>query len=695
MTEPSSDIAAHIAELRRVIGYHGYRYQVLDDPVISDAAYDTMVRELMELEQAYPELKTADSPTNRVGGAPLERFEKVIHPTPMLSLDNAFSPAEVLAWYERVTRLLPAPAAPGEAMQTDHTDFVVEPKIDGLSISLLYQDGVLVRGATRGDGYTGEDVTSNLRTIPAIPLHVPLDPQAPLAAPPLLEVRGEIFLPIDAFNTLNAQRQAQGEKLYANPRNTAAGAVRQLDPAITASRPLTFIAYYIGVTPNQGLSIPLRSQWEVLQTLRTLGFPTNATNRLCSTIEEAIQAAQEFFRLRQSLNYQADGAVIKVNSLALQQELGIVGRAPRWAIAYKPPSEEAVTRLERIAVNVGRTGVLTPFAILEPVRISGVTVTNATLHNEDYIRDKDIRAGDWVVVKRAGEVIPQVLGPIIERRPPEGLPEWHMPTHCPVCGEPVERDPAEAATYCVNDQCPAQLVRLVEHFAGRGAMDVEGLGEKLAAQLVGTGLVHNVADIYRLTKEDLLPLEGFAEKKAVACLAGIEVSKTRPLARLIYALGIRHVGSTIAELLASQFVSLEALMAASEVDLQHIGGLGPKIAHSIAAYASREANREVIAALKAAGVLSSAVSPVQPAASNALDGLSFVITGTLPTLSRQAATDLIKSHGGRVGDAVSKKTDYLLAGEQAGSKLDKAHRLGVPILDEADLRALIQQRSAG
>ncbi|OGO42132.1 MAG: DNA ligase (NAD(+)) LigA [Chloroflexi bacterium RBG_16_57_9] len=497
--------------------------------------------------------------------------------------------------------------------------------------------------------------------------------------PARIEVRGEVFMPLDKFEEMNRRQAERGERTFANPRNAAAGSIRQLDASITAQRPLSFLAYAVGDLED---SQPLQSQWETLQYLRGLGFPVAADARRFEDLDEAIAYAEDWLAGRGHLNYQADGAVIKIDQFGLQDELGVVGKAPRWAIAFKLAEQEGVTRLYEIAVNVGRTGVLTPYAMLEPVQIGGVTVSTATLHNADYIRERDIRAGDMVTVKRAGDVIPQVLGPIQELRTGQEQ-VWQMPTHCPACGEPVLRPEGEVATYCVNAQCPAQLIRCVEHFAGRGKMDIEGLGEKVAALLVNQGLVQDVADLYFLKAEKLLELEGFAQKRVDNLLAAIEASKTPPLDRLIYALGIRHVGDTVATLLTQHFRSLDELMAASKEALQQIPGLGPEIAGSIADFFAHEPNRRVIEKLKRAGVQTQQAERVMPVAAEALPlaGKTFVITGTLPGMSRQQAAELIERYGGRVTDSVSRNTTYLVVGEAPGSKLDKARKLGVTIVD--------------
>ncbi len=671
------NVKRRIEELREQIRYHSYRYYVLDDPVISDDAYDALYRELQELEAAHPELITPDSPTQRVGGVVREEFTAVTHPRPMLSLQNAFKPDELRAWRDRFLRLLPE-GYPEPA-------YVVEPKIDGLTVVLHYTDGLFTLGATRGDGIRGEEITPNLRTIKALPLRVPITRDRGLRAPARLVVRGEAYMPIDAFEAFNREQEALGKKTYANPRNTAAGSLRVLDSSITASRPLSLFCYQV-VEIEGGPT--LRSQWEALDYLRQLGFPVSDLNRRFTDLEAVVDYVVAWEKVRHTLNFEADGLVIKIDDFATQERLGAVGNAPRWAIAYKYPAPEAVTRLKRIVVNVGRTGSLNPAAELEPVRIGGVTVSNATLHNADYVAERDIREGDMVVVKRAGEVIPQVLGPVLELRPP-GTKPWRMPDRCPACGEPVEHPEGEVAFYCINAACPAQLVRSVEHFVSRGAMDIEGFGTRQAELFVERGLIRDVADIYSLTAEQILRLEGFAEKKVSNLLAAIEASKERPPARLLTALGIRGVGSTVAETLMDHFHSLDALAAASVEELQQIPGIGPKLASSIADWFHREPNRRLLHKLKRAGVRTEA-QKVEAAGPRPLAGLTFVITGTLPTMSREQAAEFIQAHGGKVTGAVSSKTDYLLAGEKAGSKLDKAQKLGVKIIDEAQLRKMVK-----
>ncbi len=680
-----SAVEERLEALRAAIRYHAYRYYVLDDPVISDAAYDALWRELLALERAHPELITPDSPTQRVPGAASDRFAKVRHPRPILSLANAFGPEELHAWRERLLKLLP------EELQSG-LQYVVEPKIDGLSVVLTYEGGRFVLGATRGDGEEGEDVTANLRTVKSVPLRVPV--QAAEAggsdrrSPDRLVVRGEVYTPIADFQRFNAQQEQAGERTYANPRNFAAGSLRQLDARVTAGRPLKLWVYQIIVL--EGGPAP-RTQWETLNYLRGLGFPVETHVRRFDAWDAVVAYCQSWGGTeRHRLPYEADGLVIKIDDLAVQERLGFVGKDPRWAIAYKYPAEEAITRLLDIKINVGRTGTLNPYAVLEPVQVGGVTVTNATLHNEDYIREKDIRIGDRVAVKRAGEVIPQVLGPLPELRTGEER-VWQMPDRCPACGAQAVRAQGEAAWYCVNSACPAQLVRSIEHFVSREAMDIAGFGIRQAELFVERGFIRDLADIYYLDPARLLELEGFGEKKVANLMAAIAASKTRPPARLLTALGIRGVGEVVAETLMTHYGSLDALAAAPLAELQAISGIGPILAQNIVDWFAHEENRRLLAKLKAAGVATGQAPTGGRPESLPLAGLTFVITGTLPTLSREQAKELIKQHGGKVTDSVSKNTSYLLAGEAAGSKLVKAQQLGVPVIAEDDLRRMIRQ----
>ena len=674
------DAEQRLQELREQVRYHSYRYYSLDDPVISDDAYDALYRELQELEAAHPELVTPDSPTQRVGGEIREEFVAVEHPQPMLSLSNAFNPDELRAWRDRFLRLLPE--------DFPEPAYVAEPKIDGLTVVLHYTEGLFTLGATRGDGIRGEDITPNLRTVKALPLRVPVarHGEAATGAPSRLVVRGEAYMPIDAFGAFNQAQAAAGKKTYANPRNTAAGSLRVLDSSITASRPLSLFCYQI-VEMQGGPEV--NTQWQALDYLRHLGFPVSRLNRRFVDFDELVDYAIAWEQIRDTLNFEADGLVIKIDDFATQDRLGAVGNAPRWATAYKYPSPEAVTRLRRIVVNVGRTGSLNPGAELEPVRIGGVTVSNASLHNADYVTERDIREGDMVIVRRAGEVIPQVLGPVLELRPP-GTKAWQMPHRCPVCGEPVEHPEGEVAYYCVNAACPAQLVRSVEHFVSRGAMDIEGFGIRQAELFVELGFLHDVADIYYLTAEQLLPLEGFGEKKVANLLAAIEDSKDRSPSRLLTGLGIQGIGGTVAQLLLDHFGSIDRLASASREELEQIPGIGPKLAESVPDWFGRETNRQVVQKLEAAGVRTQAEA-VESSGPQPFAGLTFVITGTLPSMSREQAAEFIQSLGGKVTGAVSSKTDYLLAGERAGSKLAKAEKLGVAVIDESRLRQMADQ----
>jgi DNA ligase (NAD+) len=677
----ASDTPAQRAEeLRDEIRRHNYHYHVLDDPIVSDAEYDALMRELRALEDAHPELITPDSPTRRVGGAPSEKFAKVRHPQPMLSLGNAFAEDNLLAWRGRVTRLL------GEEARIA---YAVEPKIDGLAIALTYEGGRLVRGATRGDGEIGEDVTANLRTIPSVPLtlHDPTnDDQERWSVPRTIEVRGEVYMRIADFERLNQRLAEAGERVAANPRNAAAGSLRQKDPNITAGRPLRFFAYAVG--PCEG--VRLRSQWEALQFFRALGFPVNQDARRFEDFTEVIAYCREWMSKRDALDYEADGIVIKVDSFAQQEELGVIGRDPRWAIAYKFPAREATSKLLDIIVNVGRTGVITPGAVIEPVNIGGVIVRNASLHNADYIADRDIRIGDYVIVKRAGDVIPYIIGPVVGRRTGGERP-WSMPERCPACGTPLERIGGEVAYRCPNfGICPAQLVRRIEHFVSRGAMDIAGVGEKQAQLFVETGLVKDVADLYRLRAEDFAGMDGFGEKKISNLLAAIEDSKNRPLQRLITGLGIRFVGGVAAQLLAERFGSLDALAEATADDIKAIDGIGPSIAASVAQFFSLPENRALVRKLKEVGVQTALQSAAPARAGDGLAGMTFVLTGALPSLTRDQATELIQAHGGKVTGSVTKKTSYLLTGaDPGGTKYNKAIELGVPLLDEAGLLALV------
>ena len=671
------DVKDRLDQLRQEVDYHLYRYHVLDSPVISDAEYDALYRELLALEEARPELVTPDSPTQRAGATPSDVFAKVRHPAPILSLMNAFDAEGLRAWRARLGRLLPADT---------HLQYVVEPKLDGLTVVLTYRDGRFVQGATRGDGEVGEDVTANLRTLRGVPKRIPVDPRSDVQPPAYLAVRGEVFLPLDKFEALNAERLAAGAPLYMNPRNTAAGSLRQLDPAKTAERPLRLYCY--DVVAIEGGALPAR-QWERLAYLRQLGFPVSPDNRHCANLDEVVTVYEEWIERRNRINYEVDGVVVKVDDRVLAEELGYSGKDPRGALAMKFPAREKTTTLLDLQVNVGRTGVLAPNAVLEPVEIGGTTVSRATLHNFEEIARKDIRIGDRVLVKRAGDVIPYIVGPIVDARNGDER-SIALPAVCPACGQPVLQLPDEVGLYCENAACPAQLIRRVEYFVSRGAMDIDGFGTQTASLLFEKGLIHDVADIYALRREDLLELEGFKDKKVDNLLAGIAASKERPVARLLTALGIRFVGSVVAGVLVDSLGSLDAIAAADAETLQAIDGIGPRTAVSVAAWFANEGNRTLIEKLRAAG-LSLAAERQPPAVSSAqLAGKSFVITGTLPTLSRDEASALIVEHGGKVSGSVGKKTSYVLAGESAGSKLAKAQELGVAVIDEAALLAMIQ-----
>jgi DNA ligase (NAD+) len=670
------DPGSRAAELRQQLQFYAHEYYIASAPLISDAEYDALYRELQALEAAHPEVITRDSPTQRVADSISDKFEKVRHPAPILSLANAFNGAEVRAWFERICRVDDRVAS---------TDFVVEPKIDGLTVVLHYEAGLFVKGATRGDGEVGEDVTANLKTVKRLPLRIPVTPPNSRQkrrdpAPDLLVVRGEAVIFTREFEKMNEGLAAKGERTYVNPRNTASGALRQLDPALTAARPISLLCY--AVVESRG--VEFRKQWELLEALRAYGFPVTDVARKFSRLDDAIAYCEGWVDKRDDLPYETDGMVIKVNDLRLAADLGVVGKDPRGAIALKFPAREATTRLKDIGVNVGRTGVLTPYAILEPVEISGVTVKQATLHNFDYISDKDIRVGDRVLVKRAGDVIPYVIGPVVEAR--QGDEHAYLPpATCPDCGEKVERVEGEVAYYCVNSACPTQLTRMVEHFAA--VMDIEGFGEKIAAQVVAAKVVADVADVFALSKSQLLELDGFADKKADKLLRAIEVAKTRPLARLISALGIRGVGEVMAADLAAEFGSLDALRQATLDELQAVEGVGPNVSQAVVDWFARRGNQTVLKKLKKVGVWPMAEAHAATTG-GVFSGLIFVVTGTLPTMSREQAKSYVEARGGKVSESVSKKTSYLVAGEAAGSKLAKAQGLGVSVIDEARLREL-------
>ncbi|HSH02429.1 MAG TPA: NAD-dependent DNA ligase LigA [Anaerolineae bacterium] len=667
-----------IEQLRDEIRFHLHRYHVLDAPVISDAEYDKLYHELVALEAAHPELVTADSPTQRAGAEPLEAFEKVTHPAPILSLANAFDVEGLEAWAARLGRLL----AP-EGIEVAGLDYVVEPKLDGLTVVLTYENGRFIQGATRGNGDIGEDITQNLRTLPMLPQRIPVDSKGGLQPPLYLVVRGEAFFPLDKFETFNESRLVAGEKAYMNPRNAAAGSLRQLDSAVTAGRPLTFYAY--DIIAWDGVTLP-DEQWGRLAYLAELGFPVCPDNAYCGDLAGVAEQYEIWREKRNQINYEVDGLVVKINNRPLADGLGFVGKDPRGALAMKFPAQEKTTKLLDIKVNVGRTGVLAPAAVLAPVEIGGVTVQNATLHNYEEIRRKDIRLGDMVFVKRAGEVIPYVVGPIPDLR--DGSEEEiEPPTICPFCEEPVVKPEGEINLYCDNPACPEQLVRRVEYFVSRSAMDIDNFGSQTAELLVKGEFIKDVGDIYSLEEGQLLPLEGFKEKKVANLLAGIEASKQQPPERVLTALGIRYVGEVVARLLLSELGHIDRVGEATLADLEAIDGIGPQTGQAVVSWFQNGRNQEVLAKLRAAGLAFEAVKP-EAGGAQSLAGLTFVLTGTLPNWSRSEAKTFIEERGGRVTGSVSKKTDYLVAGEAAGSKLEKAGDLGVPVLDEAGLRAL-------
>jgi DNA ligase (NAD+) len=673
----SQDEREELLKLQKEISYHNYRYHVLDDPLISDYEYDLMLKKLQQLEGMYPELISADSPTQRSGAKPLERFQKVVHPAPVLSLANAFNADDLRAWYERIMRLDP---------RVSTSAFVMEPKIDGLTVVLRYENGIFVQGATRGDGVIGEDITANLRTIRALPLRIPVSNHE-VRIPKVLVVRGECYIRVKDFEILNDELAKRGEKIYQNPRNTAAGSLRQLDPAISSKRPLNLLTYAI-IESSEPL---ISSQWETLEFLKQAGFPVSTLVQKKDTFELVVDSVPDWMEMRNSIPFEVDGVVVKLDDLRLANALGVSGKDPRGAIALKYPAKEVATTLNEIRVNVGRTGVLTPYAVLEAVELGGVVVRQATLHNFDFIREKDIRIKDKVLVKRAGDVIPYVIGPITGAR--TGLEiQYEVPTVCPSCGQAVENLPGEVAYYCVNASCPAQLVRNVEHFVSRGAMDIEGLGIKIVEQLITSGSVKDVADLYLLTEEQLLTLEGFASKKAQNLLSAIEESKNRSLDRFITALGIRGVGEVAASELARHFKSLDLLTQAAVDEIKQIGGIGPNIALSIRDWIDRPANQQLLEKFRQIGIWPEVIG--NSATSTALSGLTFVITGTLPTLSREDAEAMIARHGGKTTGSVSRNTSYLVLGENPGSKLEKAESLGVKIISEQELLDLIRARSS-
>lgn len=669
----SLEEAESLAErLREVVRRHDHRYYVQDDPLISDPEYDRLYRHLKELEVAFPDVRTPDSPTQRVGGEPIDAFDKHRHPQPLLSLSNAFDRTELREWYERCQRGL------AERFGEVEPAVVAELKIDGVAIALTYEEGRLEVAATRGDGTVGEDVTHNIRTVHRIPLRIPAGVNG-REPPEKIEVRGEVFMRKSEFEALNEELVAEGKQPFANPRNAAAGTLRQLDPSVVARRPLSFFAFAVG--PMAGASPSTHR--ELLRLLDDLGLPLEPNSERFEELDPLLDFCESWIERRDSLDYEVDGVVVKIDRHEYQEELGAIADAPRWAIAFKFPAREATTTLRDIEVNVGRTGAVNPEAVLEPVEVAGVTVSQATLHNEDYIQDRDIRIGDTVVVKRAGDVIPQVVRAVPDARSGEEEP-WTFPDYCPACGTELVRLPDEADYYCQNSECPAQFKRLVEHFVQRDAMDIEGLGERLSHRLVDLGLIETLADIYRIDEEDLVPLEGFAEKSAQNLTEAIEASKDRSLSRLLFALGIKHVGKTVAETIIKHFMSIDALAETDAEALNAIDGVGPTIAESIVDWFEVDKNRRLVRELKAEGVNAERQpheAPAESPESLPLSGLTIVLTGSLPDWSRADASDAIEQAGGTVTSSVSGNTDLLVVGANPGSKLQTAREEGTRIVD--------------
>jgi DNA ligase (NAD+) len=660
-----------IEQLGRQLQYHNYRYHVLDDPQITDAEYDQLMRRLQELEAAFPELITPDSPTQRVGATPLEAFGTVLHSLPMLSLDNAFSAEEVRDFDTRIRRQLG---------QNDPIEYVAEPKIDGLAVELVYVGGLFVQGSTRGDGVRGEDITQNLRTIKTIPLRLITVAHDPL--PQRLEVRGEVYMTKLDFQRLNARREEEGEPTFANPRNASAGSLRQLDPRITAGRPLAMFCYGVGRLE----AVMFQSHWDILQSLARWGFRINPHSKICQGIEAALAYYEQLRREREALPYEIDGVVLKVNALALHEALGTRSRSPRWALAYKFVPKQAVTRVKEITVQVGRTGALTPVALLDPVQVAGVEVSRASLHNPDEVARKDARAGDWVMVQRAGDVIPEIVEVLKERRTGEEK-LFEMPTCCPICRSAVVRLQDEVVPRCVGLSCPAKLKESIVHFASKRAMDIEGLGDKTVDQLVERGLVKDIGDLYFLAKDDVLKLDRLADKSASNLIAAIERSKQTTFPRFLYALGIRHVGEHVADTLAREYADWQALQRAGYEELQGIHEIGPRIAQSIGAFFQDTGNQRVLEKLHRGGVRA---TPLQRSAvDQSLRGKTLVFTGELQAYTRAEAKRLVEARGGRVTASVSRSTSYVVAGAEAGSKLDQARKLGVSVLTEDEFRALL------
>ena len=662
------EVSIRIQEIRSRINYHNYRYYILDDPEISDVQYDRLMRELEDLEHKFPSLVTPDSPTKRPGAPPSKTFDPIPHTVPMLSLGNAFDRSEVREWMERVGRGLGT---------REKVELVVEPKLDGCAVELIYEGGLFVRGSTRGDGMVGEDVTWNLKTIKDIPARL-----SGKHVPDYLEVRGEVYMELGKFEELNKRQAEKGEKFFANPRNAAAGSLRQLDPRVTASRSLNIFLYDVGETRG----IELENHLRMLKALNELGLRSIGGAEFCESLKEVFEYYDKLIEEREKLSFEVDGIVLKVNRFDFRQKLGARTREPRWAVAYKFPPREEVTKIVSINVQVGRTGALTPVARLQPVRVGGVTISNATLHNEDQMAEKDIRIGDYVVVRRAGDVIPEVVKPIPSRRTGKER-RFKMPQTCPVCEAEVVRPEGEVARRCTNISCPAQVERWIKHFASRGAMDIEGLGPKLIDRLLDRGLLENMSDLYFLKKEQLIGLERMAEKSAQNIIDAIEASKDKPLGRIIYALGIRHAGEHVAEVLAEEFGTIDAFMEAKLEELEEVHEIGPIVACTVYQFFRNEGSRKIIRKLKEGGVK---FRPAEKAAARGkLNGLTFIFTGTLSSVSRDEAQAKVKELGGKISSGLSKKADYLVAGREPGSKLRKAEKLGVQVITEQHFLKLV------
>jgi len=670
-----------VEELRKLLQQAGYAYYVLDSPIMEDAVYDRLYRELQELERKYPELITSDSPTQRVGERPATHFMSVRHNIPLYSLENAFNLEELHSWNQRWIRHLPTQYSP------EQVEYVAELKIDGAALALTYQNGILVRGATRGDGTMGEDITPNVRTIRSIPLRLNFQGMQPIHK---VEVRGEVFLHLSVFKQINEQRQKNGEQLFANPRNAVAGTLRQLDPRVVAQRQLDFFAYTLHISGLDDTSIA-NTQWEALELLQKLGFRVDTNHKLCHSLDQVAEYYQYWDTERLNSPYMTDGVVVKLNAFKLQEQLGFTQKFPRWAIALKYAAEEAPTRVENIMVNVGRTGALTPLAEMRPVQLAGTTVSRATLHNSDRLQNLDIRIGDTVIVRKAGEIIPEVVRVIKELRPNDTEP-FIMPTNCPVCGQPVVRELGEVVTRCVNASCPAILKGEIEHWVSRDALDIKGIGEKLVHQLVDKGLVHSVADLYNLTEEQLCGLERMGKRSAEKLVQVIRESKNQPWSRVLYGLGIRHVGNVNAQLLSEKFTTVDKLATAKQSDIEGVYGIGVEIAQSVYQWFHISANQNLITRLQSIGLQFDQTQLIDNAAETKPDLVNkvFVITGTLPTLKRDEAKSLIQKAGAKVTDSLSKKTDFVVVGDKAGSKLEKARALGIKQLDEAELLEMLR-----